>query len=71
MGDKVSLAKLRGGIAMVGNDTDPYKLMPTMGDMGSWGNQTRLTTSGTLLLPDLKPEIQTSWEIGTDLAFLA
>jgi len=69
MGDKVSLAKLRGGIAMVGNDTDPYKLMPTMGDYGSWGNQTRLTTSGTLLLPDLKPEIQTSWEIGTDLAF--
>jgi TonB-linked SusC/RagA family outer membrane protein len=70
MGDMVSLAKLRGGIAMVGNDTDPYKLLPTMGDMGSWGGQTRLTTSGTLLLPDLKPEIQTSWEIGTDLSFL-
>jgi TonB-linked SusC/RagA family outer membrane protein len=68
MGQKVSLAKLRAGVAMVGNDTDPYKLMPTMGDMGSWGNQTRLTTSSTLLLPDLKPEIQTSWEVGADLA---
>ncbi len=69
MGDKVSLAKIRGGWAMVGNDTDPYKLMATMGNAGAWGNETRLSTSGTLLLPDLKPEIQTSWEIGADLAF--
>jgi len=68
MGSNVSLAKLRGGWAMVGNDTDPYKLIQTMGNAGAWGNQTRLTTSGTLLLPDLKPEIQTSWEIGADLA---
>jgi TonB-linked SusC/RagA family outer membrane protein len=67
MGPKVSLAKLRGGWAMVGNDTDPYKLMNVMGNMGPWGNETRLTTSGSLLLPDLKPEIQTSWEIGADL----
>lgn len=67
MGDKVSLAKIRGGVAMVGNDTDPYRLMATMGNVGSWGDQTRLSTSGTLLLPDLKPEIQTSWEIGADL----
>jgi len=70
MGPSVSLVKLRGGWAMVGNDTDPYKLIQTMGNAGPWGNQTRLTTSGTLLLPDLKPEIQKSWEIGTDLAFL-
>ncbi|MEN8226747.1 MAG: SusC/RagA family TonB-linked outer membrane protein [Bacteroidota bacterium] len=69
MGPNISLAKLRGGWAMVGNDTDPYRLTQTMGNAGAWGNQTRLTTSGTLLLPDLKPEIQTSWEIGTDLAF--
>ena len=69
LGDKVSLAKLRGGWAMVGNDTDPYKLMAVMSNQGAWGNQTRLSTSGTLLLPDLKPEIQTSWEIGADLAF--
>jgi TonB-linked SusC/RagA family outer membrane protein len=69
MGENVSLAKLRGGWAMVGNDTDPYKLMAVMGNAGAWGNETRLSTSGTLLLPDLKPEIQTSWEIGADLAF--
>ncbi|QGY47304.1 SusC/RagA family TonB-linked outer membrane protein [Maribellus comscasis] len=69
MGSNVSLAKLRGGWAMVGNDTDPYKLMATMVNSGLWGNQIELSTSGTLLLPDLKPEIQTSWEIGADLAF--
>lgn len=69
MGDKISLAKIRGGMAMVGNDTDPYRLLSTMGDAGAWGSQTRLTTSGTLLLPNLKPEIQTSWEVGADLAF--
>lgn len=67
MGSNISLAKIRGGWAMVGNDTDPYKLMAVLGNAGAWGNETRLTTSGTLLLPDLKPEIQTSWEIGGDL----
>ncbi|MCK3682827.1 SusC/RagA family TonB-linked outer membrane protein [Maribellus sp. YY47] len=69
LGDNVSLAKIRGGWAQVGNDTDPYKLMATMQNSGLWGNQIELSTSGTLLLPDLKPEIQTSWEIGTELAF--
>lgn len=69
MGEHVSLAKLRAGWASVGNDTDPYKLMSVMNNQGSWGNQTQLSTSGTLLLPDLKPEIQTSWEIGGELAF--
>ncbi|HTN69348.1 MAG TPA: SusC/RagA family TonB-linked outer membrane protein [Dysgonamonadaceae bacterium] len=69
MGENVSLAKLRGGWASVGNDTDPYRLMSVMNNQGAWGNQTRLSTSGTMLLPDLKPEIQTSWEIGAELAF--
>jgi outer membrane receptor protein involved in Fe transport len=71
MGRNVSLAKIRGGWAQVGNDTDPYRLNPIMGTQSPWGNLTRLSTSGTLLLPDLKPEIQTSWEIGTELAFYA
>jgi TonB-linked SusC/RagA family outer membrane protein len=69
MGDQVSLAKIRGGWAMTGNDTGPYALMSVMNNQGAWGNETRLSTSGTMLLPDLKPEIQTSWEIGAELAF--
>lgn len=68
MDSRISLAKLRGGWAMVGNDTDPYKLLPLMGDAGAWGNEIRLTTSGNMLLPNLKPEIKTSWEVGADLA---
>lgn len=66
-GTNVSLAKLRGGIAQVGNDTNPYSLMPSMGSAGPWGDQTQLTTSGSLLLASLKPEIKTSKEIGADL----
>ncbi len=69
MGDEVSLAKIRGGLAMTGNDTSPYRLLSVMGNQGAWGNEIRLSTSGTMLLPDLKPEIQRSWEIGADLSF--
>ncbi|RKD90369.1 SusC/RagA family TonB-linked outer membrane protein [Mangrovibacterium diazotrophicum] len=65
----VSLLKLRGGWAQVGNDTDPYKLYPVLGNEGAWGNVTRLSASGELLSPDLKPEIQTSYEFGADLNF--
>jgi TonB-linked SusC/RagA family outer membrane protein len=69
MGEKVSLVKLRGGYAEVGNDTSPYNLYPTLGNAGAWGDATQLVQGGTLLNPNLKPESQTSYEIGTDLAF--
>jgi TonB-linked SusC/RagA family outer membrane protein len=68
MGPNVSLFKIRAGWAQVGNDTDPYRLTPVMQSQIPWDGVTRLSTSGTLLLPNLKPEIQTSWEIGGDLA---
>ncbi len=67
MGNNISLAKIRGGWAKVGNDTNPYRLRPIMAQQSAWSGQTRLTTSGTLLLPDLKPEIKRSWEVGADL----
>jgi hypothetical protein len=70
MGSNIDLVKLRGGWARVGNDTDPYRLIASMTNAGNWGNITRLGTSGTILLPDLKPEMQTSIEFGVDLAFL-
>lgn len=68
LGEYVSLAKLRGGWAMVGNDTDPYKLMAVMNNY-SWGSDVNLSAPGTIFNYNLKPEIQTSWEIGSDLAF--
>ena len=68
MTEKINLLKLRAGLAQVGNDTDPYKLYPVLGNEGAWGNVTQLSSSGQLLTPDLKPEIQTSFEVGVDLA---
>ena len=70
LGENVSLLKLRGGWAQVGNDTDPYRLDPVLGNAGAWGDAVRLGMPSSLLNPDLLPELQTSWEIGVDLAFL-
>ncbi len=64
-----NLAKVRVGWAEVGNDTDPYQLENTLGKQDDWGNVTRLTTPSRLLSPNLVPETQTSFEIGTDLGF--
>ncbi len=68
-GRQVGLVKLRGGWAKVGNDADPYQLYPTYGDIGQWGESTRLSKSGTILTPNLRPEEATSWEGGIDLSF--
>ncbi|MET3879015.1 SusC/RagA family TonB-linked outer membrane protein [Chitinophaga sp. OAE865] len=65
--DKINLVKLRAGAAQVGNDAAPYQLAATLSSVGAWGNIPRLTTSGTLLNPFLKPEIATSYEGGTDI----
>lgn len=63
----VSLLKLRGGVAQVGNDANPYNLLGTLDNKGAWDGIPRLTTPNTLLIPDLKPEIVTSYEGGLDL----
>ncbi|WP_454879425.1 SusC/RagA family TonB-linked outer membrane protein [Sphingobacterium detergens] len=63
----INLMKLRGGVARVGNDTYPYNLSNVLSNPGSWGDVLRLTRSGALLIPNLKPEIATSYELGMDL----
>ena len=68
-GNNVSLIKLRGGWAKVGNDADPYQLFPTFGDVGQWGESTRLSKPGTILTPNLLPEEASSWEVGADFSF--
>lgn len=65
-GPAVSLAKVRGGIAQVGNDTGPYQLLAGL-NPGSWNGQTTFSVPGNLLNPTLKPEIKTSKEIGANL----
>ena len=64
---KVDMLKLRGGWAQVGNDTGPYRLNAVYGDVGQWGDATRLTKASGLLAPNLKPEIATSFEVGIDM----
>lgn len=67
MPKEVNLLKLRGGFAQVGNDANPYNLLGTLNNRGAWDGIPRLSTPNTLLIPDLKPEIVTSYEGGLDL----
>jgi TonB-linked SusC/RagA family outer membrane protein len=67
LGNNVDQLKFRGGWAQVGNDTSPYNLFPVYGNSGQWGDAVRLNKSGTILIPDLKPEQNTSIEGGIDL----
>ncbi len=70
MGGNVDLLKLRGGWARVGNDTSPYRLYPTYGNAGQWGDATQLAKPGTIYTPNLKPEEATSIEFGVDLSMM-
>jgi TonB-linked SusC/RagA family outer membrane protein len=67
MGNKVDMIKLRGGWAKVGNDTGPYRLIPTYQNLGPWGTATQLAKQAGLLSPNLLPEEATSFEVGTDV----
>ncbi len=67
LSNQISLLKLRTGFAQVGNDANPYQLLGTLGNAGAWDGVPRLSTPGTLLISDLKPEIVTSFESGIDL----
>jgi TonB-linked SusC/RagA family outer membrane protein len=64
--EAISMLKLRAGIAQAGNDTNPYALDPVLGT-SSWGSIITTNYPGTLLNPNLKPEINTSQELGLDL----
>ncbi|WP_025764672.1 SusC/RagA family TonB-linked outer membrane protein [Dyadobacter tibetensis] len=63
----LSFAKLRGGIAQVGNDTDPYMLYSTYKYENPWGSTPSLSENNALLNAELKPEITSSYEIGADV----
>ncbi|MBW7893400.1 MAG: SusC/RagA family TonB-linked outer membrane protein, partial [Chitinophagaceae bacterium] len=54
--ETINLIKLRGGYAQAGNDASPYMLYSVLGNAGTWGDVPRLSTSGTLLNENLKPE---------------
>jgi len=76
----LSYGKVRASVAKVGNDTDPYQLLTTfskgtiLSGFGStvfpFGNVAALQAGSTLGNPNLKPEITTAYELGTELSFL-
>lgn len=66
----LSFAKIRASAAMVGNDTDPYRLDQTFSFNGFFNGATLASLATTMNNPDLKPEKTMSYEFGTDLRFL-
>ena len=78
--DFLSYGKLRSSFAQVGSDTNPYELKTiyastvVSGSFGNtkfpFGNVPALQVGSTLGNATLKPEQTTSFEIGTELAFL-
>lgn len=76
----INYGKVRANWARVGNDTEPYQLLTTFaaanieGGFGStkfpFGDVSALMSRGTIGNLDLKPEITTSFEVGTELGFL-
>ncbi|MBX3256386.1 MAG: SusC/RagA family TonB-linked outer membrane protein [Chitinophagaceae bacterium] len=63
----VNLFKLRGGVAQVGNDTEPYKLLSMLQNAGTFAGVPQLTTSAVLQNAQLKPELARSYEGGIDI----
>jgi outer membrane receptor protein involved in Fe transport len=64
-----SFIKLRGSIAQVGKDTDPYQLANVYTTGKTDFGLVQATPPSTLANNNLKPEIKTSYEFGTDLKF--
>ena len=65
----VDYAKLRASFAQVGKDTDPYQLETLLGTTSGVNDLTYITYPTTIANSDLKPEMVTSWELGTEWHF--
>ncbi|MES2418422.1 MAG: SusC/RagA family TonB-linked outer membrane protein [Bacteroidota bacterium] len=66
----LSFAKLRASYAIVGNDTDPYRLDQTYSFNGFLNGATLASLATTMNNPELKPERTTSFELGMDIRLL-
>lgn len=69
LSDRVSLLKLRAGIAQVGKGTGAHNLITTLSRDGQYEGFLGSAVSGNLKNPDLKPELSTSWEFGMESSF--
>lgn len=66
----LSFGKVRASWAQVGKDANPYATLTYVNNPISIGNFTGIGNQYTSGNPYLKPEIQTSWEVGGELRFL-
>jgi len=66
----LSYGKVRAGWAQVGNDTDPYRTVATYAPSSStWNGVTFYSYTRQIPPLNLKPEITSSFEVGTELRF--
>ena len=68
--DILSFGKVRASWAQVGKDADPYATLTYLESPIIYGGYTGVGNVWTKGNSILKPEIQTAWEIGTELRFL-
>ncbi|MBO9620419.1 MAG: SusC/RagA family TonB-linked outer membrane protein [Niabella sp.] len=71
----ITYGKLRGNIAALGGDTNPYKINPGFSFNGystAGGNSAPLSTysSSSVLQPNLKPQRKIAKELGLEMRFL-
>lgn len=64
-----SFAKVRAGLAQVGNDTDPYQTANAFLPQVAYNGQPTFTSQSTLANANLLPERTSSFEVGGDIRF--
>ncbi|MFT2008232.1 SusC/RagA family TonB-linked outer membrane protein [Pontibacter sp. 13R65] len=64
-------AQVRLSWARVGNDAAPYQLINAYVNQQKWGDQPALSGSSSLANANLKPEIISTYELGTAWSFLS
>jgi TonB-linked SusC/RagA family outer membrane protein len=67
--DIVDYGKVRASWAKVGKDTDPYQLETLLGTTSGVNDLQYITYPTTIANSELKPEMVTSWELGTEWHF--
>ncbi|OIN58490.1 SusC/RagA family TonB-linked outer membrane protein [Arsenicibacter rosenii] len=63
----LSFAKVRAGVARVGNDTDAYRLVQAYKYENPWGSTPTLSENNAMLNATLKPELTNSYEVGAEV----
>ena len=68
-GGVIDYAKIRGSWAQVGSDADPYQTSAVLNQLQSFQGAPGFAPSANLPALNLRPEITTSYEFGTDIRF--